>query len=140
MAGKLELKTVCSSATKPSLTALHPLGTSDVHLWTAAPWAPSSHNHYIKAPKQRDDVILMEPVAQSQLGPIYHSTVHIHHQDAPSPSPFLPPRDDENKLSTGSGWKARGFAVHVPVHAASGRKLTRSEGGEQGCVCLHQSG
>lgn len=34
-----------------------------------APWAPPSHNHYttVKAPKQCDDVIVMEPVAQSQL-------------------------------------------------------------------------
>lgn len=53
--------------------------------------------------------------------------------------PFLSPRDDENKLSTGSGWKARGFAVHVPVHAPPGRKHTRSKGWVQGCVCLHQS-
>lgn len=53
--------------------------------------------------------------------------------------PFLSPRDDENKLSTGSGWKARGFAVHVPVHAPPGRNHTRSKGRVEGCVCLHQS-
>lgn len=43
-------------------------------------------------------------------------------------SPFLSPRHDEIKLSTGSGWKTRGFAVHVPVHATPGRKYTCSEG------------